>query len=156
MRRFLRIINFTYLCIAVLLCSCGDRGGGTTVLFANDSNYHIQMIDFAYPYDDELAAGIEIFPGETVRLNSTSHFINHDTLGIYEASSNAHNLMPRGVTVIFDNQYIIRYSRDGEYKTLCELENYLPTSLSPTWWYFTYHFTDEDYEFAREHGTEMK
>lgn len=148
-----RIINFSYLCIAILTCSCADRGGGTSVGFTNDSSHHILMIDFAHPNgDDQYAAGIEIFPGETAKFNSTHFFIEHKTLDVDEAAYSALQLIPHGVTVVFDNEYAIRYSRDGKHKALCEIENYIPSPYSPTWWRYTYHFTDEDYEYARKHG----
>ena len=49
-------------------------------------------------------------------------------------------------------KYHITYSREGEHTALCELENYIPTRVGDGFWNFTYHFTDDDYEYARKHG----
>lgn len=149
------IINLAYLCTAILLYSCEDYSGGTHIMFANDSSHHIQMINFAWPDDDDYAAGIYISPGEKAHFKGGGFNVNDRTpldADNRTILSDAINKLPRGATVIFDNQYAITYSANSEPTTLCYIENYFPTRISPTWWRYTYHFTDEDYEYAREHG----
>lgn len=154
-----RTINLIYLCFATTLCSCADYVGGTFIAYANDSNHHIRMLDFAWPDEDDYAAGIDIFPGEEFLFKYEGFPVNDrtpleadDTQVMYSAKG----ILPRGVTVVFDNQYAVTYSREGEHTDLCYIDNYLPTNRGPLAWRFTYHFTDEHYEYARKYGTVLE
>lgn len=151
-------INLVYWCFATILCSCTDYAGATSIAYANDSNHHIQMLDFDWP-EDEFAAGIDIFPGEEFLFKHTEFPVNDRTpleADDDNVTYSVKHILPREVTVVFDNQYAITYSRDGEHTDLCYIDNYLPTSKGPIHWRFTYHFTDAHYEYARKYGTELE
>ena len=153
MKTIIKLIPFY---IVLLFASCDrDLSAGAAIKYCNNSSHHILMTDFDSYAPEEHAAGIEIFPGETIHYDSSSHMTSGD--GKYDADHreiiyDAKYLLPRNVTIVFDGQYAIKYSQDDTNNKLCILENYIPKRSGDRFWYFVYTFTDEDYAYAREHG----
>ncbi|MBQ8492910.1 MAG: hypothetical protein IJ464_01335 [Alistipes sp.] len=115
------------------------------------------IIDLEKPHDRYYPAGIELSPGDTIEFQRMEYSASEkDPLNADDRQivSLANAAILNGATVIYDDKYAITYLYNGEHTALCDYESYVPKRTGDLCWRFTYHFTDEDYEYAREHGRE--
>lgn len=78
---------------------------------------------------------------------------NSDDSGEELAEKLHDRIIPQSVHIVYDNKYSISFERDSDNDYLCKLSDY---QMLPIHEYATachYDFTEEDYEYAKTHGT---
>lgn len=151
MKRIVSIISF---CFALSCISCAidvDRYVGASIHLSNGSS-HIVMVEYYDRSYHKEVHNITLHPEETIYIESSTYessvfdYSNIRNAGMYA--------IPHNMTIIFDDEYAITYKwNDARYDNkLCNIDNYTYSRTRYNFGNFTYTFTDEDYEYAREHG----
>lgn len=65
-------------------------------------------------------------------------------------------LIPEKVTVVYDNEYSITFSRDSEVDNLCNMSDYVCKRLNELHRECRYTFTEADYEYAKTYGEKIE
>ena len=65
-------------------------------------------------------------------------------------------VIPQTVTVVYDDEYSITFSRGSEMDNLCNLNDYKCVQKSEQDIDCCYTFTNEDYEYAKTYGEKME
>lgn len=65
-------------------------------------------------------------------------------------------LIPEKVTVVYDNEYSITFSRDSEMDNLCNMSDYVCKRLNVLHRECRYTFTEADYEYAKTYGEKIE
>ena len=112
------------------------------IIFENKSSHKIEITrEETMPYlEIHIPKCFEIAPQKSIRLNTM-------TASIY----------PLFTKVVFDStvEMIFSLDIDSQYNITNGL-NYATVLEDPCIWYYTYTFTDADYQFALENGTVLE
>lgn len=65
-------------------------------------------------------------------------------------------VIPRSVTLVYDNEYSITFDRTTQVDNLCNFNDYSVVMTCETERECCYTFTEADYEYAKENGTRIE
>ncbi len=141
------IKNLLLLFVVFTMASCRkphtDVWPAMYMVFVNNSSHNLEIIreDFNSYLDNVLPKNIILAPNEDIELDTrTAYVYNHFS------------------TIIFDGYIRIKLSKElSSPHNIMFRENYTEEHLLKTHtWYYTYTFTDADYQFALENGTKLE
>lgn len=146
--------------LIVLLTFCSCKGLVTDlayrvtheVVYTNNSNHSINIVCDSqyYQYPCEL----EISQGEMECMGI--HFLIPGITADQIEAKIQKLIIPEMVTLVFDDEYSITFSRGAEMDNLCNISDYICKLVNVTHKEWHYTFTEADYEYAKENGTRIE
>ena len=141
-----------------VFCGCGkvltDQIDSVNyqLLYVNNSNHTLDVVCDSkyYQYPQEL----EIPQGHSCPVFFL-YSMQGDTYEEREAVAQK-LIIPEKVTVVYDNEYSITFSRDSEMDNLCNMSGYVCERLSEQHRGCRYTFTEADYEYANTYGEKIE
>lgn len=122
------------------------------LVYSNDSNHTIDIVCdsqyYQYPYELEVLQEKSDFIGFSFWISGKKS---------KQRDAKAQKLIvPEMVTVVYDNEYSITFSRGTEMNNLCYMNDYKRNDSSENHVSFQYTFTEEDYEYAKVNGVKLE
>lgn len=140
------------------ICSCESiltdqvYNVGYDVVYSNNSNHSLDIVCdsqyYQYPCELEISQGERCFIGFLFSIPGNTR---------KQRDEKAQKLIiPEMVTLVYDDEYSITFSRGTGMDNLCNMSDYVCTRLSEQDIECSYTFTEADYEYAKENGTRIE
>lgn len=156
----MKACKLVLLIVAVIgLISCdSDAQIMAIIRYANDTQHHIALKDIYAGIEHQ--EDVEVMPGKYIDIRGSKEWTSHTEASVSDEVKQRMFLsaIPVEITVVWDNEYSIKYTRNNHCDKLLvpELYTYLQSPSAWGLWYYGYTFTEADYEYAKENGTRIE
>ena len=151
-----RIIIFLHFSVLILFlssaCTPQEIDYSTTIkaVYFNGSQYTVKVEGCSG--EGFTAEGFTINPDERCEACISSYLCSEQEYYSENHPNGIACILPAAATIIFNGEYIVK-ATDGF--AIRNIENYAIERVEDGFWVCTYTFTDEDYDYAKEHGENL-
>lgn len=140
---FFAVVSSAALMSGFFITGCADFAYGHKLTFQNNST-HVITLSECDNLDD-------IFDNGDAYVLNPGEVVSHQISDMSSSHIDIILSIPSKMTVIFDGQFIVKHdfkSKETIPNCICDEQNYHLTESTKYFEYYSYTFTDADYEYA--------